>query len=477
MIRFMWRLGLLALLAALFAWLADRPGVVTLRWLGREIETPLMVAVAAVLLGVALLWFTYQFLRRLFRSPRTVGEYMRFRRERRGYESLSKGIIAAGAGDSGAAQRHAQIAARALVDEPLVKLLEAQSAQLKGDRGAVKQAFEAMLASPETESLGLRGLFAEARQAGNLDKAKDYAERALRKNPSLAWASTAILQVELAARNWQAAALTLEQQRKANLVEPKLAARQRAALLAAEALELETKDRDQALNLALKAHQLDDALVPAAAVAARIYAQQGQPRKVFKILKQTWPLLPHPDLADAWAHAKPGDGPQERLKRLGDLLVHNEGGIEGKLALAKAAIAARGWDAARKALEPYAMERPESRVCALMADLEEGETGDKGRAREWLARAIHAPPAPLWVIDGVASPRWSPVSPVTGEIAIAEWKTPYDALQAPPPAEAVAEAALPAAIAVAPEKPRQVEPVRPPDDPGLDEESEKLALR
>ena len=479
MIRFVWRLGVLAALAAVFAWLADRPGLVTVRWLGREIETPLLAAVAAVLLAVAILWFVYQFIRRLFRSPRAVGEYMRFRRHRRGFESLSKGIVAAGAGDGAAARRHAQIAAKALTDEPLVRLLEAQAAQLRGDRAAVKSAFESMLGSPDTEALGLRGLFAEARQAGDMRKARELAERALKKNPSLAWASAAMLQAQLAAKDWTEASLTLEQQRKAGLIEAKLADRKRAALYAAEALDIETAKREQALNLATKAHQLDPALVPAAVVAGRLYAQQGAPRKVFKALRKSWELSPHPDIAETWAYARHGDGPKERLARIRELVANYDGGIEGKLALARAAIAAKEWAEARAALEPFLEDRPEARVCALMADLEEGETGDKGRAREWLSRAIHAPPSPLWVIDGVASPRWSAVSPVTGEIAIAEWKTPYDALAPAPVAE---EEPTASAIAgpthtVEPEKPRKVEPVRPPDDPGLEDEAANLQLR
>jgi uncharacterized membrane-anchored protein len=64
------------------------------------------------------------------------------------------------------------------------------------------------------------------------------------------------------------------------------------------------------------------------------------------------------------------------------------------------------------------------------------------------------------------------VSPVNGEIAIAEWKTPYDAL-APteaPVDDRPAAAAPPAAGPVTAEKPRQVEPVHPPDDPGLEDD-------
>jgi HemY protein len=73
-------------------------------------------------------------------------------------------------------------------------------------------------------------------------------------------------------------------------------------------------------------------------------------------------------------------------------------------------------------------KQPQARVCALMAQIEDA-SDDKGRVKEWLARALHAPRDPMWVSDGVANTRWVAVSPVTGEIVPCEWKTPYEAPQ------------------------------------------------
>ena len=46
-----------------------------------------------------------------------------------------------------------------------------------------------------------------------------------------------------------------------------------------------------------------------------------------------------------------------------------------------------------------------------MAELERAEHNDEGRAREWIARAVHAAPDPTWTADGHVSDRWLPASP------------------------------------------------------------------
>ncbi|MBL8907833.1 MAG: heme biosynthesis protein HemY [Rhizobiales bacterium] len=508
MIKLIWRFALLTAIAAGFAWLADRPGVLTLRWLGREIEMPLYIAVAALLLSLLVLWLIWTVLIRLFHAPEAMGEYFRFRRTRKGYNSLSKGIIAAGAGDAALAAKHADVARRTLTDEPLVKLLEAQSAQLRGDRAAVKNAFEAMLTSPDTAALGLRGLYVEARQSQDWAKARDYAERAIKISPTLAWASSGLLSLQSAAHDWAAAEATLETQRRSGAISAEAAGKLRAALLCARAIDAEEGDRDLAFDLAVKAQKLDPTLVPAACVAAREHIRREATRRAMKILRRSWEAMPHPDLAALAAHARAGDQPEARLERVRSLLAGSPGGLEGAFAHARAAVEARQWQEARKALLPFLKDRPQARLCVLMAEIEEGESGDKGRAREWLSRALRAPRDPAWTIDGVIVPRWTPVSPLSGELAPCEWRAPPDLLPAPPepeirdeenpPPAASEPSALPPAeppptkpaaeaipvpesvappetapppkpviVSISPERPVIVKSMRPPDDPGL----------
>ena len=64
MIRFIiWLTGIVAL-AGLFAWAADRPGALTVDWLGYRIETPVPVAAVVLLAAMFLLHAVYGLLRR-----------------------------------------------------------------------------------------------------------------------------------------------------------------------------------------------------------------------------------------------------------------------------------------------------------------------------------------------------------------------------------------------------------------------------
>ena len=60
----------------------------------------------------------------------------------------------------------------------------------------------------------------------------------------------------------------------------------------------------------------------------------------------------------------------------------------------------------------------------MLADIEEAETGNEGRVREWLQRAVKAPRNAAWVADGQISDHWLPFSPISGKLDAFEWKVP-----------------------------------------------------
>lgn len=418
-------LGILALSAGLH-WLADRPGILVIEWQGYKVEETVFKAIVILSLLVAAAVFLWSLLRQVWNGPAAIGQFFTRRRQTRGLEALSHGMIAVGAGDRALATRYAIQARKSLPNEPMTQMLRAQAAQLIGDRATSRRIYEAMLNAPDTEPLGLRGLFLEAEREGATEAARQFAERAMRLNPQLGWSTDALFELQCKSNNWADALETLATARKHDLVDKKTAERRRAVLLTAQAADLEQSDTDRALELALEANRIAPSLVPAATIAGNILASKGNTSRAAKVLQKTWKHAPHPDLALAYSFARPGDSPRDRLQRISDLARLKPHSPESAIAVATAAIEARDWDVARKALQPLLEGRLTQRICTLMARVEGEQHGDTGRVREWLARAVNAPRDPAWTADGVVSETWAPISPVTGQLDAYEWKVPVE---------------------------------------------------
>ena len=482
MIRVALYLIVVGLIAYGVALVADRPGDVVVTWQGWRIETSLLVLAAAVIAAVAVLSLIFAVIRSVARSPMVLARLLRNRRGVRAYEAISQGLIAVGAGDVAAAQRFTAEVQRLAPGEPLALLLSAQAAQLVGDRESAERAFRTMAGRPDTKALGLHGLFIEAQRRSDAAGARAYAEEAARIAPSLGWAGIAVLEARSRDGDWGGALDLLEQQRR--MLDKASYRRQRAVLLTARALALEDADRGAAKEFVLEANKLAPDLVPAAALAGRLLAEGGQMRKANRVIDSAWRVNPHPDLAQAYAELRSGESARERLKRIEAGARRVPGHIEGALAVARAAIDAQEFAKARGELAPY-LDRPSKRVCVLMAKLERAERNDEGRAREWMARALNAPPDPQWTADGYVADRWLPVSPVTGRIDAFVWRVPLTGAIAAP----MIEPELPASENASPPREQNAivhagsaaghspasitaEPVVPlvhaPDDPGPD---------
>lgn len=406
------------------AWLADQPGSMVLTLGGYRVEVGLLAAGVALLTLIAVCIVIWGILRGLLRLPSVVGLLFSNRRRDKGYQALSRGMIAVGSGDRITAKKAAKDANKLLSDEPMTLLLQAQAAQLAGEHKDAQAIFAKMAQDKNMRLLGLRGLYLEAQRLGEDEAALHYVAKATKAAPSLPWATEAVFDFQCANGQWDAALATLQRNTDFKLVDKKQARRLRAVLLTAQAQEQEETNKTEARRLATEAHRLANELVPAAVIASRLAAHDGDVRKAGKIAETTWKLNPHPDLADVYMHARTGDKAAERLKRANLLASRKPDAIDGKLAIAEAAIEAKEWETAREQLAGVLQETPSVRACLLMAELEEGEHGDRGRVREWLARAVRAPKDPAWIADGQVSEGWKPVSPISHRLDAYQWDLP-----------------------------------------------------
>lgn len=384
MVRWIGLILLLAVFAGIAGTLASAPGTMVFEWGDYRIVTSVAVfalVLAIVIIVAALLYRLWGAVRR---APGSLAGMRQERRRRRGFEALSRGLVAVAAGDADIAERQSRRAAQLLDDRPLTMLLQAQSAQLRGDDQAATKFFTAMRQQPETAFLGLRGLLAQAMKRNDWQQGLRLAEEAYRLNPKSEWLIRALYDLNKQAGRWTEAEALLDRSTTAKVLAPADTAPQRAELL--YRMSLETSGGD-AIRYVRKAFDIDPGHVGAAARLARLMVAEGRQRKAVGVIERAWVKHPDPELAEVYWLATESTDALKKVKAAQHLKLVNPDHPESRITVAVAALEAQLWGEARSNLESIAGDDASPRVCRLMATLEEAEHGDVARARMWLLRA------------------------------------------------------------------------------------------
>lgn len=409
-------------------------GTVVVTTSGYQSELPIGMAALLLLVVFFALFIVVRLVTLMIGSPRKIQSFMGKRRQERGYTALSRGMLAVAAGDAAEAQRYAKRAKSLLDDPPLTLLLAAQAAQLGGNEKSAETYFTAMLENGDTEFLGLRGLFMQARRQGDMETALGHAQRAFQLRPNTPWVVNALLDLQTQTGKWIEAADTLGTARRFNLLTDDVERRRRAVLLTAQARDLADEQSAKALDRVMAALRLVPGLVPAAITAARLLKKEGRLWKAAGLLETAWSQTPHPELARLYRDLKPDEAPEQRSRRMQMLADMNPGHAESKLLMAALQLELRDFDRARETLQDSARHFPTARVCTLMAEIEQQDTGDPFRAREWLSRAARAHRDASWMCDACQNPapEWSPVCPSCQAFDTLAWRKPgTDILESP----------------------------------------------
>jgi len=475
------------------AWIAGRQGALLFTIDGYEIAMAAPTAIGLAILSAASVAFLTRIVASVLGTPDALRGWTSARKLRRGQEALSRGLVAAAAGDPAEARRQAAKAQALLGAPPLTLLLTAQAAQLDGDDDEQARAYHKMLDDPDTEFLGLRGLFMLAMRNNDNGQAMEFAARAHGLKPRALWAANALFDLKSARRQWADARQVLEDSARARIIDSGMLRRRRAVLLAAEAQDAENKgDGQKALDLALKALELAPSLVPAAVLAARKLARQGKAWRAQDVVEAAWAQSPHPDLAAAYAVIKPEESADARAQRLIGLAHLNRDHFESRILEAEQNLNIADWAEARRVLQPLARGFASARVCALMAEIEQGQEKNAAAAHAWLARAVRAPHDAQWRCNvcGWTSPEWQPACGHCSGFDTLSWTAPDEETVSTMPG-AAGDARLGAdvtpsslhqdgalQIEAEPRRPKPVRriaepadgfvPPRPPDDPGTD---------
>ncbi|MBN9316586.1 MAG: hypothetical protein J0I99_12665 [Devosia sp.] len=453
MIRLAYWLIASLLVTAGIAWLIGLPGTLTIEFLDYRMQPRLGIAALLAVLAIVAVILIWGMVKRVIAAPYYLARRSQERRKDQGYLALSDGFIALQAGDANRARQLAREAQSNLPRNAAAQLLEARADLALGDMHSAREHYRALISNRKTALAALSGLYDQARQQGRVDAALTFAHKALDISPQAPWAREAVFEDLTRNGRWDKAYDMIADDVAVTREEKTRKRRRLAVVETARAQLAEGREPSAALEHALAALKLQADFVPAALIAARIYSNRGEARRAMSLLRRVWRATSHPDVAMLFANAVPGASAVDRLKRVRELIDSPPPNKAGALVLARASIEAFDWAGARQALAGYSSASPSQAVCLLMAEIEDGQSGDKGKARDWLNRAAHAPRDPVWTADGIIADEWEPLSPVTGRLDAFEWRVPTSAvatrtgptatparLETPTPAKPEAEA-------------------------------------
>jgi HemY protein len=401
-------------------WIDHLNGAVHLTLGSLVVDTPISVAVVALLAFALVLYLVFRLLAAVFGLRHVLRRSGSRANQRRGEAAVTSVLVALAAREAGEARSQAARARRYLGDTPQTLLLSAYAGSIAGEEEEATEAFEKLAARKDAAFLGLRGLLTQAMAAGDWARANELAKQAERAHPGAAWIRAERTHLAVRTGDWQEALLL-------NRNAPPHAA------LAAAAADAES-DPVRATKLAKDAFKRDPGLTPAALAYARRLREGGREKNAQDVLRQAWTRAPHPELAELALAATPDR--LERL-RLGHALVRDiPENAESHVLLGRLALeAGQAGEAQRHAEAAERAGLAQRRVFTLLADAAEA-AGQDDVYREALRRASTADADPAWVCEacGVSHTTWHPACPnchATGRI---RWGHQVAAVALPAPA-------------------------------------------
>ncbi|MDH5798537.1 MAG: heme biosynthesis protein HemY [Paracoccaceae bacterium] len=416
--------------------LSDVEGGLRIAFDGIELNLqPVQTVVLATAL-VFVLWLFFKLVGLLFALVRFINgdetalsRYFDRNRERRGFEALAEGMTALASGEGRLAMAKATKAEKYLRRPELTNLINAQAAEMIGDRKKAEEVYKRLLQDNRTRFVGVRGLMRQRLEDGDTETAMKLAEKAFALKPKHTETGDILLRLQAENRNWKGARATLGEKLRQGELPRDLHKRRDAVLALSEAQEVFREGNTiDAREAAILANRHSPDLVPAAVMAADALIEDGKAKQAARVLRKAWEVHPHPDLASAFARVAPEETPKDRITRFGTLVKPNPEDPESRMLMAELHVSNSDFIGARAALGDLAERDPTARSLALLAAIERGEGNEDSLVRGILARAVTAPRGPQWVCDNCQNVHaaWAPVCGTCGAFDTFSWRRPVE---------------------------------------------------
>ncbi len=423
-----------AVVAVIASTVVDSVSTVRLEIGNFEISTSALILTTFVILLLPAIWLVF-FLFGLARA--TVGfllgdetalsRYFNKNREQRGFEALADGLLALASGEPKLAMMKAARAENLLRRPEITGIITAQAAERAGEPAKAVAAYKRLLNDDRTRFAGIAGLLKHKLEAGDTELALRLAEKAFVIKPQHDDMQNTLLRLQSGVEDWEGARQTLAAKLKHRKI-PRDVFRRRNAVLSFAAARKKLPDGGSAEDeqQALAANRESPGLIPAAVFAAGIKTRAGDKKAAASIIRKSWSIQPHPDLAAAFAAIEPDETPVERKLRFERMIGKGSAHPEARMLMAELSIAAENFPEARREIADLPVERPTVRSLAIMAAIERGEGAGDAVVRGWLAKAVSAPRGPQWVCDNCSRSytEWSPICAGCDGFDTLEWTEP-----------------------------------------------------
>lgn len=428
MIKALWFFIQIAVLTAGAIWISQREGEVTLDLLGYSLKMQTGVFLIALCFIFIIFLFVYRFVRAVFSIPKAVGHIREKDKKARGFEALTRGLVAVAAGDAKKASQYAKQTRTLLPKQNgLPLLLDAQAARMRGDEGVAKLRFQELMRDKDAAFLGVRGLLTASIDQGDLKAALGYAQEAAKLHPKRGWVLKTLYDLQIKNEKWTKAEGTLSQLLKISAIDPEHAKSDRVAfhhIYRHQALM--EGDEKRALKELEKAYKIDASFVPTVCLLAEGYLSFKKKRKALKIIKKAWADNPHPDLLPLWDALMPAakKNPKEkRLKWYEDLVALKPESAQGQIAAAKAAMDADMWGEAKAYLMVAERLKPTASLYRQLAIVEQHTSNDDDGIHACMEKAAMALPDKVWVCEqtGIVYEEWEPIAQPHGSFNTIIW--------------------------------------------------------
>ena len=326
----------LSLLAGALIWFLRNPGIVKIEWLDTTTEIPVGVAILVIAGSSIILMMILQIFLFLKKIPDIWSKFWEKQQEKKGYQNFTEGLAALAMDDLETAREKMLKTQKLLGESPLPLILTALAAQKANDYVSAARVYGVLLKNKSTEFLGYYGLTQTSKSQRDYQAAYLYGKKAFELVPSGKWIVITLFKLSLRLKDYTDAQYFLKKIRKYNLLKKDQLNHYEAILSFLKGIEA-SDPKVRIINFQ-KSFDNDSSFIPAVLCVKDALIEIEKPHKAEKALKASLKVNAHPDVAEAYVNLYDDISSGEKMKRAENVLMFSNSDYVGHLIIIQTAL-------------------------------------------------------------------------------------------------------------------------------------------